>query len=378
MTLSRRRLVGNSLMLALSASMAPLSLGAAAPDGGATDRLALKVVRPAQALFVAVARAGDRLVAVGEHGLVVLSDDGGRHWRQADVPASVTLTTVRFAGARDGWAAGNQGVVLRTRDGGSTWRKVLDGRQAAAVALRAAQAEAGANVQDAERLVQDGPDKPFLSLATRPDGTLLALGAFGLAFASRDGGASWTSLMGRLPNPDGFSLYGLVERPGEQLLFGEQGLLLSASDASAPFRKAGSPTEATLFGALTLADGSALLMGLRGKVFRSARPDDAWEPIQTPIDASLFAGAQLKDGRVLLVGAAGQLLSSTDSGRSFRNVALARRFPFSGIAVAPDGALVLAGARGLLRVELAELDVAEAPEGVGVAQSAAAAQVSSR
>jgi len=32
------------------------------------------------AVMLAVARAGDRLVAVGERGTILLSDDGGRHW----------------------------------------------------------------------------------------------------------------------------------------------------------------------------------------------------------------------------------------------------------------------------------------------------------
>src|SRR5207237_10319377 len=37
----------------------------------------------AQSLLIAVATAGPRLVAVGEHGIIVLSDDRGRSWTQA-------------------------------------------------------------------------------------------------------------------------------------------------------------------------------------------------------------------------------------------------------------------------------------------------------
>ena len=332
---------------------------AAQPLPMAMDRPALKIGKPAEAVFVSITRAGERLVAVGERGLIVFSDDSGRSWQQADVPASVTLATVRFANAKEGWAGGNQGVVLRTRNGGASWQRVLDGRAAADLALKTAKANAPASMQDAERLVEDGPDKPFLDLVLQPDGSLLALGGFGLAFESRDRGATWAPIMAKIPNPDGLSLYGVAERPGQRLLFGEQGVLLGATDSQPEFRKLDSPAAATLFASLTLADHTVLLMGLRGKVFRSGHAADAWETIQSPVDASLFAGIQLKDGRVLLVGAAGQLLSSVDEGHSFQSISLKRRFPFSGIAEAPDGALVLAGARGLMRVEADDFSVAD-------------------
>jgi photosystem II stability/assembly factor-like uncharacterized protein len=72
--------------------------------------------------------------------------------------------------------------------------------------------------------------------------------------------------------------------------------------------------------------------------------------IQTPVDASLFTGLQLADGAVLLVGAAGQVLSSRDQGQSFTALPMKIRFPFTGAAVAPDGTVVLAGTRGVLRL----------------------------
>lgn len=371
---SRRGLGRRSVALALSTLLVTVAHGASEPLASAMDRPALKIAKPAQAVFVSVVRAGNRLVAVGERGLVVLSDDAGRSWHQADVPVSVTLAAVRFADSMQGWAAGHQGVILSTPDGGVTWRRVLDGRTAAEIALNAAKADSPSSVQDAQRLVDDGPDKPFLSLAVQPDGSVLALGAFGLAFLSHDGGASWVSQMTHIPNPDALTIYGLTERAGQRMLFGEQGLLLSASDLTAPFQKVESPTTATLFGALALDDGTVLLMGLRGKIFRSSGPKDAWEVIQTPVDASLFAGTQLHDGRVLLVGAAGQLLLSRDRGRTFESIALKQRFPFSSIAAAPDGSVVLAGVRGLLRLEAADFAGAESRVDRAVVQAAAGAK----
>ncbi|MBI3367277.1 MAG: glycosyl hydrolase, partial [Burkholderiales bacterium] len=90
------------------------------------DTPAVPSAKALMAATLAVARAGQRLVAVGERGTVLLSDDGGASWRQAPVPVQVTLTSVRFIDPRTGWAAGHGGVILRSDDGGQSWTKQLD------------------------------------------------------------------------------------------------------------------------------------------------------------------------------------------------------------------------------------------------------------
>lgn len=71
--------------------------------------------------LVAAAQARQRLVAVGDHGVIVLSDDGAT-WRQAhSVPVDGLLTALSFVDERQGWAVGHGGVVLHTEDGGETW-----------------------------------------------------------------------------------------------------------------------------------------------------------------------------------------------------------------------------------------------------------------
>lgn len=339
---------------------------------GALTRPALAVARPTQANLQAITRAGAgrRLVAAGERGLILVSDDDGQSWIQARVPVSVTLTALRFADERRGWAAGNMGVVLTTEDGGVNWRKCLDGQLAAEMALQAAKAQlqlsqtadAAAQgsllLEDAQRLVGEGTDKPLLDIALRADGSLLALGAYGLALSSSDGGQSWQSQIHRLPNPEGFSYYGLVERRGESLLYGEQGLLLRSTGVGAAFAPQVSPDSGSLFGGLALREGPLLLLGLRGRIWRSADNGQPWRLIRTHVDAALIAGAQMRDGRVLLVGAAGQVLLSRDGGEHFRPLHLRQRFPYTGVAQAQDGALLLVGVRGLLRLTPDELRAA--------------------
>ena len=77
--------------------------------------------------LLGVANAGSRVVAVGERGMAIYSDDGGSSWNQASVPVSVTLTVVRFLNDHRGFAAGHNGVLLGTTDAGANWEKILDG-----------------------------------------------------------------------------------------------------------------------------------------------------------------------------------------------------------------------------------------------------------
>ena len=75
-------------------------------------------------LLLDAARAGKRLIAAGERGLIFLSDDEGATWRPAVSPSQATLTTLYFLDARQGWAAGHDGVVLHSTDGGATWTQL--------------------------------------------------------------------------------------------------------------------------------------------------------------------------------------------------------------------------------------------------------------
>ncbi len=367
--LSRRHFGASALALTSLALGLPRAGHAAAGYVSVLDRPALRVVRPTQCVLLAVARAGQRVVVAGERGLILVSDDFGQTWNQSAVPVSVSLTALAFENERDGWAVGNLGVVLRTRDAGATWQRVLDGRAAAAIALKAAKdapppaAQSGtdspsSSISDAQRFVDEGADKPFLNVARQPDGSVVVVGAYGLAFSSPDEGKSWTPLMQRLPNPEGFSYYGMVSRKGEQFLYGEQGLLLHAAARTEPFLPQKSPSIGSFFAALTLREGPLLLMGLRGKIYRSGEVGASWETVQTPVDASLFAGLQLTDGTVLVVGAAGQVLASRNGGQDFTPLTIRNRFPFNGLATAPDGALVLVGQRGVMRLPPDQLKAA--------------------
>lgn len=321
---------------------APDSMQNAATESRLADR----------SVLVGAARAGQRLVAVGMRGHVLLSDDGGAHWRQAKVPVSVTLTAVQFIDAKLGWAVGHSGVILQTRDGGETWTKQLDGRQALQALNTIKTGDQALNERIA-RLKQDGPDKPFLALHFSDADQGLAVGAYGLTFTTRDGGAHWEPALDLIVNPDERHVYAIHARPEGVYLAGEQGQVWRRATGESRFTPLKTPFQTTVFELLSTPDGALLALSLGGKLHRSEDKGLTWTTSLPAGKAALTAGAVAgKD--VLIANEAGQLLLSSNDGRDFRAVALPP-FPTTGLSLGADRQLL---AVGLLGVQLLKLPTA--------------------
>jgi photosystem II stability/assembly factor-like uncharacterized protein len=325
----------------LAAALAA-SNGMAAPVADALDRPALAVLRPQAAVLLGAARAGARIVAVGERGLIAVSDDGAANWSQVPSPVSVTLTAVRFADAKQGYAIGHGGVVLATSDGGARWRRLLDGRRIAQLALQAAQAAGDpARLREAQRLVADGADKPLLDLQLLDARRVIVVGAYGLALATDDGGASWTPWMDRLDNPKSLHL-NAIRRDGDTLLIaGEQGLALLSTDAGRSFRRLAVPYAGSFFTA-ELSGADLLLAGLRGNVWHSADGGANWRQLAVPVPASITASARDADGRLLLASQAGLVMAVNDGAA----------VPLRAKPLPPLSALLPLGPQGLLALSV--------------------------
>ncbi len=140
------------LMAALAGMLLPAHAADSAAKSASQPAAAVDVLaRPAQdsplasrRLLQSVARAGDRLVAVGPRGHIVVSADGGQSWKQSAVPVSSDLTAVYFVNDKNGWAVGHDGVILASSDGGTSWVKQFDGRAANALLLQYMKARVGA------------------------------------------------------------------------------------------------------------------------------------------------------------------------------------------------------------------------------------------
>lgn len=337
--------------LLLAAACAPAVAATAALPGlpPVLRQPALATTLATGVAMLAAARAGRRLVAGGERGIVVTSDDGGATWAQAKVPAQVSLTSFAFVDDKRGWATGHFGTLLNTTDGGASWQLQMDGARAAQLTLDSAADDAQRKA--AQRKVADGPDKPFFDLVH--DGQRgIAVGAYGLALETVDG-RTWKSLAPRLPNPKQLHLYA-VRRAGERIFMaGEQGLLLRSADGGASFEALPSPYKGSLFGLLAAKTGTLLAFGLRGSLFRSTDHGSSWQAVPSGTPVTLGAGLERADGSLWLLAQNGDLLVSRDDGRSFERRAAPAPFPAAAFAEGDGRSFVLAGLRGLQRQDLA-------------------------
>lgn len=305
------------MMLSMDGSTEPL-----VPASSALDRPALQVQSPEQQVMQAVVQAGKRLVAVGERGIIILSDDGGTTWRQArQVPASVTLTQAAFLDGETGWAVGHGGVVLRTRDGGESWAKEADGVGLADIVLRDVKNEhlrrpddprLAAAFRNANYLVDEGADKPLLDIAFKDRDKGWMAGAYNLFFETHDGGKTWLSAGMRLDNPQALHLYAVRVRENRVLVVGEQGLIYLSEDGGRTFDQLESPYDGTWFTAAILPNGSLVIAGLRGNAYRSDDSGQSWRKLTHAPPVSFVAAADAGDGGVVLANQAGQLFRIKD------------------------------------------------------------------
>jgi len=248
--------------LAKISTLVLASLGLSAVAAG-SDSLRAVPAAPspiaAQATMLGAAWAGARAVAVGDHGIVLLSDDKGAHLRQAKaVPVSSVLTAVSFADAQQGWAVGHWGAILHSADGGETWQT--------------------------QRLVAT-EDRPLFAVHFFDARHGVAVGLWSLVLTTDDGGASWTTQT-------------LAPPPGAK------------------------KADLNLLGLFADGQGNVYAAAERGLVLRSVDQGRSWQYLSTGYKGSLWCGAVMADGSLLVGGQRGTLLRSTDQGRSWNSLSL--------------------------------------------------------
>lgn len=293
--------------------------------------------RAENSLLLDIAVAGKRLVAVGERGHILLSDDDGLRWRQVVAPTQATLTAVWFHDAHRGWAGGHDAVVLRTDDAGEHWKIVH----------------------------QDEGGAPILDLRFLDGERGLAVGAYGLQLVSEDSGAHWSPRVFRperagrgIPASEATADHHLhqLAQDGDGRLFlaAEAGRVFRSDDSGVRWDELDAPWEGTLFGLIALPEGVVLAMGLRGRLFRSGDGGNSWSMLDSGVQSSLYGGLRLSDGRVLVYGAADTLLVSRDGGRRFEMLPATTRLAITSASEIPGMTLVTVGEGGARLRHLAE------------------------
>lgn len=311
------RVLAAVLMLACVA--APM-----ADNAGSTQSQIMPRAR--EALLLDVASEGARLVAVGERGHILLSDDQGQRWRQVAAPTRALLTAVFFIDAKQGWAVGHDGVILGTADGGDSWQK-----------LRTEQ-------------LHDDTAPALMDVWFADSQRGWAVGAYGVFLSTQDGGMTWDDAADRLSNPDELHLNAITgDAQGTLYIVGEQGGIFVSTDAGKTWTAADSGYEGSLFAVLSSSDGSEIYAcGLRGTLLRSADRGTTWFAMDTGTDTNLNGGF-INNERLVLVGLEGTIIMRRHDATAFTVIDSGTRSGFSS-AVALNHSRLLAAGQGGARV----------------------------
>ena len=338
---------------------------------------AVQSPRVERALLLDATRADGRMIAVGERGFIIHSDDDGQSWIQAQVPVSVTLTAVSFPTPKMGWAVGHEGTILHSSDGGSSWSVQLSGQEVASQEVSFAEdlieqmqrqletaeeldlEELQYELDDAQYALEDaqegvasgGTPNPFLDVWFADEKTGIAVGAYGLFFRTRDGGEHWTIASAALDNPDKYHYYSLSS-PDSRTVYmsGEAGMLFRSEDRGENWLRLASPYEGSFFGILAQpngAGGRVVTFGLRGNIFVSDDRGDSWEERTTENENTLMGGSFTADGRMVIVGRSGTVLSSDDGGGNFSVLYRDDRGSYGAVITGSDGNLIVVGEGGI-------------------------------
>lgn len=257
-------------------------------------------------LLTDITPAGDKLVAVGKWGNILVSDSGD-NWQQANSPVQSLLTSVFFINDSLGWAVGHDATILHTVDGGNNWQ-----------------------------IQQFAPelDKPLLDIIFFDEQHGLAVGAYGMSYRTRDGGKTWRkefydSLLFaedkeyleelKDTDPEGYLIEAESILPHFNKLFldgdtiwlvGELGLMAKSDDLGQSWQRLDEIYAGSFFTFSKLND-QYIVAGLRGTVFVS---DDAveWQQIDTMTTASVN-DIQIINGQAILLCNAGVWLTYSKS-----------------------------------------------------------------
>jgi photosystem II stability/assembly factor-like uncharacterized protein len=320
------------------------------------DTPAIKLKAPGKIVLIAITRAGNRLVAVGEHGGIAYSDDNGTSWTQAQVPVDVTLTCVAFVDAQHGWAAGHYGVILHTNDGGMTWQEQLNGLQANQLTMDAARQAATDGDQSpgaplalrrAQFFVAAGPDKPFFSiLATSPQDAMI-FGAYRMVMRTQDGGKTWQDWSLHIDDRLSHNLYDVATDGNSIFIAAETGLTFVSTDGAQSFPETTQPTDASLFAVSPTGDGGIFVCGVAGRAALSEDGGKDWTPVAVGSSSNLTSAHLLTSGILVVTAESGRIFISRDHGHSFTQLPDAPPMSVYDITQAADNDLVAVGSGGV-------------------------------
>ena len=330
------RSLHNILVAAMIAGSAVISAPALAEYQDPIALPAIKMASAQYALTLDIAKAGDRLVSVGERGHVMISDDQGQSWNQAEVGTRMQLNALQFVSDQVGYAVGEDGVILQTTDAGSSWQLQFEDSQ--------------------------GEMKgPLLDLLFTDENNGFAVGTFNKFFRTTDGGKTWQNWQEHIDNLDEWHLIAMAatgENSDTIYIASEMGLLFRSTDGGEMFEQVQTDHDGSFHGILARrnADGvdELVLVGVGGMLWTTTDGGESWNQLDAQTEAGLAAATWLEDGSVAVVGADGIVLQLDASLQTVTKHQTDSGLPLSSVLPMGGSKLLMVGFGGFHRFDLAQ------------------------
>jgi photosystem II stability/assembly factor-like uncharacterized protein len=320
------------LVLVLAAAMC-LGRGVARAEyQDLIDVPALKMDAAASSLLLDITSTGERLVAVGERGHIVISEDQGQTWSQASVDTRAHLNAVFFTDASKGWAVGEDAVIVHTNDGGDTWQRQFDARDA--------------DMQG-----------PLLDLWFKNADEGFTVGVFNKIFHTTDGGQTWQDWYDHVDNIDEWHLLAIAAATDQVIyIASEKGLVFRSIDGGESFAPLQTPHDGSFQGILAQRDQNGqdriLLCGVGGVVYASTDSGQTWQRLDAGTQVILSGGTWLADGSAVIVGHDGMVLRIDPGLTRVERFPQENGLPLGAVTALGAQELVLVGFGGVQKITL--------------------------
>ncbi len=329
-------------------------------------------------LLLDVARVEDKIIAVGAFGHIIISDDEGKTWQQAKVPVSKTLNAIHFPSKNIGYVVGQDNTILKTEDGGQNWRLVHVDPDILSSDTRSRAFSNEPNSCSSTAKEKDNCLIPLLSVFFRDDRNGLAVGAFGQALYTDDGGETWRwNPLPKAKVKDEFEdpkdptddyieeqahLNGIAQTAnGTIYVAAEYGTIYRSTDGGKNFTPISTGYNGSFWGVLALGN-SVLAYGMRGNIWRSDNNGRSWRKLETTDSEGKVARQSFQDGtrfvkglfngRIVLTGLNGVVATSADNGRSFKTCTRTDRKGYAALTESGNGNILLFGEQGVSKVAI--------------------------
>lgn len=262
-----------------------VALGRAATSATSTDGglnwTARSVSLGGPSFGVFAAADSGHLWAVGDDGVVFVSEDAAKSWQELPPPTDRRLLGI--VGTQDGkvlWAVGDEGTLVQSSDFGRTWLSRPSGTRSPLRSVYCAKTA---------RLV-------------------LAVGDGGSLIRSADGGATWAAQ----PSATNAHLYSVSGTANGDRLWaaGTNGTIVTSADAGLSWHLQSSNITTDLWAIVATAEASHLwAAGQAGVLLHSTDGGLNWNALSTGTAANLWAiSIEERHGRVWVSGEDGVLL----------------------------------------------------------------------